>query len=59
MSVTPKIRRRSGLNGKRGLVEREGLTSDSCRCKLVSFPGGKRFHFTGPSGNQLAVWSEK
>lgn len=21
------------------------------------FPGGKRFHFTDPSGNELAVWS--
>ena len=21
------------------------------------FPGGRRFHFTDPSGNQLAVWS--
>ncbi|MFO0889703.1 MAG: VOC family protein [Isosphaeraceae bacterium] len=23
-----------------------------------SFPGGRRFHFTDPSGNQLAVWSD-
>jgi len=23
-----------------------------------NFPGGKRFHFTEPSGNELAVWSE-
>ena len=23
------------------------------------FPGGKRFHFTDPSGNELAVWSEQ
>lgn len=22
-----------------------------------SFPGGRRFHFTDPSGNELAVWS--
>ena len=22
------------------------------------FPGGKRFHFTDPSGNELGVWSE-
>jgi predicted enzyme related to lactoylglutathione lyase len=21
------------------------------------FPGGRRFHFTDPSGNELAVWS--
>jgi uncharacterized protein len=24
-----------------------------------SFPGGRRFHFTDPNGNELAVWSEK
>ena len=23
------------------------------------FPGGRRFHFVDPSGNELAVWSEK
>jgi predicted enzyme related to lactoylglutathione lyase len=23
---------------------------------LFSFPGGKRFHFKDPSGNELAVW---
>jgi uncharacterized protein len=23
------------------------------------FPGGQRFHFTDPAGNELAVWSEK
>lgn len=22
------------------------------------FPGGRRFHFTDPSGNELGVWSE-
>lgn len=24
-----------------------------------SFPGGRRFHFKDPGGNELAVWSEK
>jgi uncharacterized protein len=24
-----------------------------------SFPGGRRFHFADPSGNELAVWSER
>ena len=24
-----------------------------------SFPGGHRFHFTDPNGNEFAVWSEK
>jgi predicted enzyme related to lactoylglutathione lyase len=23
-----------------------------------SFPGGRRFHFTDPAGNELAVWAE-
>lgn len=23
-----------------------------------SFPGGRRFHFADPAGNELAVWSE-
>jgi D-aminopeptidase len=27
--------------------------------EIFSFPGGRRFHFTDPSGNELAVWSEK
>jgi len=25
---------------------------------VFDFPGGRRFHFTDPSGNELAVWSE-
>lgn len=24
-----------------------------------AFPGGRRFHFADPNGNELAVWSEK
>ena len=32
-------------------------------CKVLkepyAFPGGRRFHFTDPSGNELAVWSER
>jgi uncharacterized protein len=24
-----------------------------------AFPGGRRFHFADPSGNELAVWSER
>ena len=26
---------------------------------IYSFPGGRRFHFTEPSGNEFAVWSDK
>lgn len=25
---------------------------------IYSFPGGRRFHFTDPAGNELAVWAE-
>ncbi len=27
--------------------------------QIFSFPGGRRFHFTDPSGNELAVWSDR
>jgi predicted enzyme related to lactoylglutathione lyase len=26
--------------------------------ETFSFPGGRRFHFADPNGNELAVWSE-
>jgi predicted enzyme related to lactoylglutathione lyase len=26
--------------------------------EIFLFPGGKRFHFKDPAGNELAVWSE-
>ena len=26
---------------------------------IFSFPGGRRFQFTEPSGNEFAVWSDK
>ena len=29
-----------------------------CR-EIFSFPGGRRFHFLDPHGNELAVWSDK
>ena len=27
--------------------------------EIISFPGGRRFQFLDPSGNELAVWSDK
>ena len=27
--------------------------------ETYEFPGGRRFHFADPSGNELAVWSDK
>lgn len=26
---------------------------------IYAFPGGKRFHFLDPNGNELAIWSEQ
>jgi predicted enzyme related to lactoylglutathione lyase len=26
---------------------------------IYSFPGGRRFHFADPSGNELAIWSDQ
>lgn len=26
--------------------------------EIFSFPGGRRFHFTDPNGNELAIWSD-
>jgi predicted enzyme related to lactoylglutathione lyase len=35
----------------------------AARCKITrevfSFPGGRRFHFEDPAGNELAVWSDR
>jgi predicted enzyme related to lactoylglutathione lyase len=27
--------------------------------KAYAFPGGRRFHFSDPNGNELAVWTDK
>ena len=27
--------------------------------RIFAFPGGRRFHFFEPSGNELAIWSDK
>ncbi|TMP26837.1 glyoxalase [Pseudoalteromonas rubra] len=37
-------------------VEQAGATINKA---IFSFPGGRRFHFIEPSGNELAVWSDK
>ena len=40
---------------KDSIVKAQGkITQD-----IFSFPGGRRFHFSDPSGNILAVWSDK
>ena len=37
------------------VVEAGGIVTRA----IFSFPGGRRFHFADPSGNELGVWSEK
>ena len=36
---------------------------DACGARIVkpifAFPGGRRFHFEEPMGNEFAVWSDK
>ncbi len=40
---------------KSRIIESGGTISQD----IFSFPGGRRFHFVDPSGNDLAVWSDK
>ncbi|HEY9117119.1 MAG TPA: VOC family protein [Roseivirga sp.] len=46
----------SNLEDIRSIVLQHGgkITQD-----IYSFPGGRRFHFIGPAGNELAIWSDK
>ncbi len=44
------------------LAEIEARVSESggqIAREIFEFPGGRRFHFTDPSGNELAVWSDR
>jgi predicted enzyme related to lactoylglutathione lyase len=43
------------LEGTLSKVEKAGGVIDK---PIFSFPGGRRFQFTEPSGNELAVWSD-
>lgn len=46
----------ANLEESKSAVEKSGgkITKD-----VFSFPGGRRFHFKDPAGNELAVWSDK
>lgn len=39
-------------------VEKVKLAGGKIVKDIFSFPGGRRFHFTDPNGNEYAVWSE-
>lgn len=41
------------INAAQAKVEKAGGT---ITVPIFSFPGGRRFHFADPSGNELAVW---
>lgn len=43
------------LEGTQARVERAG---GAIIRPIFPFPGGRRFHFTEPSGNEFAVWSD-
>ncbi|MGB1310611.1 MAG: VOC family protein [Leucothrix sp.] len=45
----------SDLEGTQANVKAAGGTISQA---IFSFPGGRRFHFIEPSGNELAVWSD-
>jgi uncharacterized protein len=46
----------NALESTKEKVEQAGgkITKD-----IFAFPGGRRFQFTDPDGNELAVWSDK
>ena len=46
----------SDLESTQSRIEKAGGTIVK---PIFTFPGGRRFHFTEPSGNELAVWSDK
>ena len=47
------VLRASDLEAAQTSVEKAG---GLVTVPIFSFPGGRRFHFTDPSGNELAVW---
>ncbi|WP_340201236.1 VOC family protein [Ascidiimonas sp. W6] len=41
-------------------IKSDIITAGGSICiDIFSFPGGKRFQFKDPSGNELAIWSDK
>jgi uncharacterized protein len=46
-------------NDLEGSVEAVTEAGGSIAKPIYSFPGGRRFHFTDPNGNELAVWSDR
>ena len=40
------------------MVEKVTAAGGEITLPIFEFPGGRRFHFRDPAGNELAVWSE-
>jgi predicted enzyme related to lactoylglutathione lyase len=40
------------------MEERVRAAGGAITVPIFTFPGGRRFHFRDPGGNELAVWSE-
>jgi len=41
-----------------GTLEKVAIAGGRVIKPIFSFPGGRRFHFVEPSGNEFAVWSD-
>ena len=46
------------IGGHKGTLDKVVAAGGEVVKPIFSFPGGRRFHFTEPSGNEFAVWSE-
>ena len=46
-------------SGLEAIQEKVKTSGGSITKDTFSFPGGRRFHFADPAGNELAVWSDK
>ena len=42
-----------------GSVEAVTAAGGTIAEPIYAFPGGRRFHFADPAGNELAVWSDR
>lgn len=40
-------------------IDRVRALGGSLKRDIFSFPGGRRFHFIDPNGNEYAIWSDK
>ena len=46
-------------NDLEAAVKRVEASGGSVVKEIFSFPGGRRFHFADPAGNEFAIWSDK